>query len=294
MRSEPLAKIVHRSFLGAFAAAGTFVVAHAALLRVGRGAPWSASLAFAATDGILWFVAAPLAMALGRRLGRWRGGRALPWQLAIGIVVAPVFGAIQGYVSMAVGLRMPGPALAFAFFYLDLNVAVLVLAAVALDQSAARIAMARHSRRFLALEARLLEVRHDLLTLQLQPHFLFNALNSVVELMREAPSEAARVLRDLRTLFLATTQRSSQAAVSLAEELSVVDAFIGVARAPRRLAHRHARSGRGRTHRLGAPPLTPAAGGERDPVRAPVGGGRPGRVAARPRAARPAVRAYHE
>ena len=91
--------------------------------------------------------------------------------------------------------------------------------------------MARHSRRFLALEARLLEVRHDLLTLQLQPHFLFNALNSVVELMRESPSEAARVLRDLRTLFLATTQRSSQAAVSLAEELSVVDAFIGVARA---------------------------------------------------------------
>ena len=229
MRSEPLAKIVPRSFLGALAAAGTFVVAHAALLRVARGTSWSASLAFAATDGILWFVAAPLAMALGRRLAR--GGRAVPWQLAIGAVVAPAFGAIQGAVLIALGLRAPGHALAFAFFYLDLNVAVLVLAAVALDQSAARIAMARHSRRFLALEARLLEVRHDLLTLQLQPHFLFNALNSVVELMRESPSEGARVLRDLRTLFLATTQRSSQAAVSLAEELSVVDAFIGVARA---------------------------------------------------------------
>jgi uncharacterized protein (DUF305 family) len=229
MRSEPFAKIVHRSFLGAIAAAGTFVVAHAALLHAGRGAPWSAALAFAATDGVLWFVAAPFAMALGRRLAR--GGRALPWQLAIGVVAAPLFGAVQGMVSGAVGLRAPGPALAWAFFYLDLNVAVLVLAAVALDQSAARIAMARHTRRFLALEARLLEVRHDLLTLQLQPHFLFNALNSVVELMRESPSEGARVLRDLRTLFLATTQRSSQAAVSLAEELSVVDAFIGVARA---------------------------------------------------------------
>ena len=229
MRSVPFAKIVPRSFLGALVAAGTFIVAHAALLRVGRGAPWSASLAFAATDGLLWFVAAPLAMALGRRLAR--GGRALPWQFAIGAVAAPLFGAIQGAVSMAVGLRSPGPALAFAFFYLDLNVAVLVLSAVVLDQSAARIAMARQSRRFLALEARLLEVRHDLLTLQLQPHFLFNALNSVVELMRESPREGARVLRDLRTLFLATTQRSSQAAVSLAEELSVVDAFIGVARA---------------------------------------------------------------
>ena len=229
MRSEPSPPVVHRSFFGAIAAAGTFVLAHAALLRLGRDAPWSASLAFAATDGILWFVAAPLAMALGRRLAR--GGRALPWQLAIGFVVAPMFGAIQGEVSVAVGLRPPVEALASAFFYLDLNVAVLVVAAVALEVSAARIAMARHSRRFLALEARLLEVRHDLLTLQLQPHFLFNALNSVVELMRESPSEAARVLRDLRTLFLATTQRSSQAAVSLAEELNVVDAFIGVARA---------------------------------------------------------------
>jgi len=229
MRSEPSPPVVHRSFLGALVAAGTFVLAHAALLRVGRDAPWSASLSFAATDGILWFVAAPLAMALGRRLAR--GGRALPWQLAIGLVTAPLFGAIQGAVSVAVGLRPPVEALASAFFYLDLNVAVLVVAAVALEVSAARIAMARHTRRFLALEARLLEVRHDLLTLQLQPHFLFNALNSVVELMRESPSEAARVLRDLRTLFLATTQRSSQAAVSLAEELNVVDAFIGVARA---------------------------------------------------------------
>jgi len=229
MRSEPSPPVVHRSFFGALAAAGTFVLAHAALLRLGRDAPWSAALAFAATDGVLWFAAAPLAMALGRRLAR--GGRALPWQLAIGVVVAPLFGAIQGDVSIAVGLRAPVPALASAFFYLDLNVAVLVVAAVALEVSAARLAMARHSRRFLALEARLLEVRHDLLTLQLQPHFLFNALNSVVELMRESPSEAARVLRDLRTLFLATTQRSSQAAVSLAEELNVVDAFIGVARA---------------------------------------------------------------
>ncbi len=132
MRSEPLAKIVPRSFLGALAAAGTFVVAHAALLRVARGTSWSASLAFAATDGILWFVAAPLAMALGRRLAR--GGRAVPWQLAIGAVVAPAFGAIQGAVLIALGLRSPGHALAFAFFYLDLNVAVLVLAAVALDQ----------------------------------------------------------------------------------------------------------------------------------------------------------------
>jgi uncharacterized protein (DUF305 family) len=229
MRSEPSVRSITRPSLGALGAALLFAAAHASLIKLGRGAPWSAAVAFAATNGVLWFIAAPAAMLLGRRLGR--DGHVLRWQLAIGLVCAPLFGVLQGAVAIAVGLRSLAPALASVFYYLDLNVAVLVLAAVGLDLYAGRNAMARHSRRYLALEARLLEVRHDLLTLQLQPHFLFNALNSVVELVRESPSEAARVLRNLRTLFLATTQRSSQVAVSLADELDVVDAFIGVARA---------------------------------------------------------------
>jgi uncharacterized protein (DUF305 family) len=229
MRAEPSQRIVSRSFVGALGAAALFTVAHTALIRLGRDVPWSAALAVATTNAVLWFIVAPLAMLLGRRLGR-KGWSHLP-QIALGAACVVLFGMAQGAVAIAVGLRVHIPPLASVFYYLDLNVTVVVLAAVALHLYGGRLAMARHSRRHLALEARLLEVRHDLLTLQLQPHFLFNALNSVVELVREAPAEAARVLRNLRTLFLATTQRSSQAAVSLAEELDVVDAFIGVAHA---------------------------------------------------------------
>jgi uncharacterized protein (DUF305 family) len=229
MRSEPSRRIVYRSLVGALGAALLFVAAHAALIRAGRDTGWGAALAVAGTNGVLWFLVAPLAMLLGRRLGG--GIRGLAWQAALGLLCVPLFGIVQGLVGIGVGLRAEVPLLALVFYALDLNVTVLVLAAVALDVYAGRLAMARHNRRHLALEARLLEVRHDLLTLQLQPHFLFNALNSAAELVREAPAEAARVLRNLRTLFLATTQRSSQAAVSLAEELDVVDAFIGVARA---------------------------------------------------------------
>jgi uncharacterized protein (DUF305 family) len=228
MRSEPFRRIVSRSFLGALGAAVLFTVAHAVLIRI-REVSWTAAFAVAATNAALWFVVAPLAMLLGRRLGGQ--GRAYLPQLVLGAACVVAFGMAQGAVAVAVGLRLHAPLLAFAFYYLDLNVTVVVLAAVALHLYGGRLAMARHNRRHLALEARLLEVRHDLLTLQLQPHFLFNALNSVVELVREAPAEAARVLRNLRTLFLATTQRSSQAAVSLADELDVVDAYIGVARA---------------------------------------------------------------
>ena len=229
MRSRPSPARLIRSAIGALAAAALFVVAHAALIRAGTGVSWRGALAFAGANGVLWFLAAPLAMALGRRLGG--ATHRVRWQTALGVVLAPAFGAVQGAVAVASGIRRATPPLASAFYYLDLNVAVLVLAAIALEVVAARIALARHSRRFLALEARLLEVRHDLLTLQLQPHFLFNALNSVVELVREAPAEAARVLSNLRTLFLATTQRSSLAAVTLDEELDVVDAYIGVVRA---------------------------------------------------------------
>ena len=229
MRSEPSRRIVKRSYLWAFGAVLLFVAAHAALIRAGRDTSWSAALAIAGTNGALWFGVAPLAMLLGRRLGGASHG--LAWQTAFGLVCVPLFGIVQGLVGIAAGVRAEVPVLALVFYTLDLNITVIVLAAVALDVYAGGVAMARHNRRHLALEARLLEVRHDLLTLQLQPHFLFNALNSAVELVREAPAEAARVLRNLRTLFLATTQRSSQASVSLAEELDVVDAFIGVARA---------------------------------------------------------------
>jgi hypothetical protein len=229
MRSESSRSPIRQALPGTLAAAAVFVLAQGALIRAGKDVSWGQALAFAAINGALWFLAAPALMLLGRVLGR--GTRTVAWQLAIGTVAAPLFGCVQGYVAIAERLRFPVPALASAFYYLDLNVAVLLLAAVALEVYARRLALAGSARRQLALEARLLEVRHDLLTLQLQPHFLFNALNSVVALVRETPAEAARVLRNLRTLFLATTQRSSYEAVSLAEELDVVDAFVGVARA---------------------------------------------------------------
>jgi uncharacterized protein (DUF305 family) len=229
MRFRPSPAGAARTALGALAAAAVFVVAHAALLRAGAGVSWAGAFAFAGTDALLWFVAAPAAMAIAARIGG--GVHHLRWRIVLGLACALAFGALQGSAATAVGLRRPAPALAAAFYFLDLNVAVLVLAAIALEVVAGRIALARHNRRFLKLEARLLEARHDVLTLQLQPHFLFNALNSVAELVREAPSEAARVLRNLGTLFLATTQRSALAAVTLEEELDVVDAYIGVVRA---------------------------------------------------------------
>jgi len=231
MQFETSTRSYLRTLPAVVAAGAVFALAHAALIVLGKSVTWAQALGFAATNALLWFLLAPAAMLLGRTLGRGGGVRGIAWQAVLGILCAPAFGMLQGGAAVEMGLRTPVSRAASAFYYLDLNVAVLVLAAVAIELYGSRLALAVNARRHLALEARLLEVRHDLLTLQLQPHFLFNALNSVAELVRDAPADGARVLRNLRTLFLATTHRSSQAAVTFAEELEVVDAYIGVARA---------------------------------------------------------------
>jgi hypothetical protein len=228
MRDEAATMPSLRLAAGIVLAALGFIAAHATLIVAGKAVSWSSAIGFAGVSALLWFAAAPLLMLAGRRVANQRRGVA--WQLALGLAAAPLFGCVQGFVAAALALRSAMPPRASAFYYLDLNVAVLVLSALALDVYARRAALARHTRSYLALEARMLEVRHDVLTLQLQPHFLFNALNSVVELIREAPADAMRTLRDLRTVFLATTQRTSSAAVSLEDELDVVDAFVNVAR----------------------------------------------------------------
>ena len=83
MRSEPSRRIVSGSFLWALGAAALFTAAHAALVRIGRDLPWPSAVAVAATNAALWFVVAPLAMVLGRRLGG--GTRTHVWQAVLGI-----------------------------------------------------------------------------------------------------------------------------------------------------------------------------------------------------------------
>ena len=89
---------------------------------------------------------------------------------------------------------------------------------------------ARLALRNASLQARLAEARLQALASQLRPHFLFNALNAVSELVHQDPAEAERMiarLGDLLRLVLARTERHE---VSLAEELEIVDAYLAIER----------------------------------------------------------------
>ena len=66
------------------------------------------------------------------------------------------------------------------------------------------------------------------LTQQLQPHFLFNALNTVSSLIHSDPDAADRVLTRLTTLLRAATDASQRPEQSLADELTLLRAYADI------------------------------------------------------------------
>ena len=61
---------------------------------------------------------------------------------------------------------------------------------------------------------------------QINPHFLFNTLNSIAALIHTRPNEAEYVIEELAELFRYTLQASKHPTVSLGEELRATDRYI--------------------------------------------------------------------
>jgi two-component system LytT family sensor kinase len=66
------------------------------------------------------------------------------------------------------------------------------------------------------------------LTQQLQPHFLFNALNTISSLIHSDPDTADKLLTRLSTLLRAATDASQRPEQSLADELTLLHAYADI------------------------------------------------------------------
>jgi hypothetical protein len=117
---------------------------------------------------------------------------------------------------LAIGQELPN----------DLFYVALVIASVELWQfwwhatEAQRLAGERQ-RHF--VEAQLTALR-----LQLQPHFLFNALNTVSATMYDDPRRADTMLGELAELLRASLRRPNDDLIPLGEELAITDRYIGL------------------------------------------------------------------
>lgn len=76
-----------------------------------------------------------------------------------------------------------------------------------------------------------LEAELRALRAQINPHFLFNSLNSIAALIRTRPTEAEAVTEDLADLFRYSLKASQQPSVTLGEELESVRIYLAIEQA---------------------------------------------------------------
>ncbi len=66
---------------------------------------------------------------------------------------------------------------------------------------------------------------------QINPHFLFNALNTIIALIEEGPDEAEEVVHHLASIFRHILQTGSRTFVSLDEEMELVNHYLCIEKA---------------------------------------------------------------
>jgi two-component system, LytTR family, sensor kinase len=81
------------------------------------------------------------------------------------------------------------------------------------------------------LEGSLARAQLRNLRLQLQPHFLFNALNTISATMYDDPRAADEMLAQLAELLRASLRTAQTDEVPLSEELAVLDCYLAILRA---------------------------------------------------------------
>jgi LytS/YehU family sensor histidine kinase len=105
-------------------------------------------------------------------------------------------------------------------------------AALALDNARlyAEVRQAHeHELRASQLEVRLTAARLEALRAQLNPHFLFNALNTIAMLVRrQANADALRGIVGLSQLLRQVLDRREEAEVALGEELALVEHYLAI------------------------------------------------------------------
>ena len=101
---------------------------------------------------------------------------------------------------------------------------VIALSAALAFRNEARERELAHAR----AEALLGTARADVLTMQLQPHFLFNALNTIAGLIRNDPAGAERMVVGLGDLLRVSLRTDRPALIPLAEEMEFVRRYLDI------------------------------------------------------------------
>jgi hypothetical protein len=193
---------------------------------------------------VLWMLLMPGVIALGRRFpfdgGRWRRATAIHLTLSIVLSIGHIAGFGAAY-FWAVGPTDWGPTVGktielFLGPYLATDVVIYAAAlgtyyAFEYYERFRRLALeaAQAEGRAARLQLSLVEARIHALRMELNPHFLFNALNAASGLVRKRENDAAvDMLARLGDLLRTTLDREMPSEVALSEEIHYLGRFVDI------------------------------------------------------------------
>lgn len=208
-------------------------------LSEGRAVPWS-QLGSEILAWLLWVVLLPLILWTSHHfpLERQAWGRSLPVHLLAGSVVAIAYAVlmvVKTQVMVKLGGGTPPPfqgllegylAGGVQFYFLVYFMVVAVVHAVDFYRR-----YRERELRTAQLEARLTRAHLQVLKMQLDPHFLFNALNTISVLVYRDPEGADRMICLLSDFLRLSLQNADREQVRLEEELDFLEHYLAIQRA---------------------------------------------------------------
>jgi two-component system, LytTR family, sensor kinase len=217
-------------------ALGLFFASQMWLLGEGR-VTWAQAMVMAMPQWYVWGLLTPGIVAVDRWLfaGRHSIQQRLAWQLPLGVGWTLLALNIRLLLRFLPGRQLPPSITSFFLqrFYWDLLIYA-VIAGIAIARDYARRTREQerqmHQMQLEALELQrtLAEARLQALRSQLQPHFLFNALNTISALTESDPKSARRLMEQLGQLLRVSLRHASTPLVTLAEELTFLDDYLAI------------------------------------------------------------------
>jgi signal transduction histidine kinase len=188
-------------------------------------------------SGYIWFGISPIILYLARRFpfdeGRWR--TSIPVHIVACIVIALGQLLIDAFVLTRLGYppnrTFPNFFEAYKFFVLvNVHLSMLIYMGVVAIWSTYSYYQ-KYRERLLEssqLEARLAQSRLQVLKMQLHPHFLFNTLNAISELIYKDPESADRMLTDLSDLLRLSFENLEVQEIPLKQELEFLAKYLEI------------------------------------------------------------------
>lgn len=193
-------------------------------VSTGRPANWSLTGARALAEWWLWALLTPFVVWLAHRFPLHGTGckKALAIHTTAGVAVA----IAKTVADRAIYAWLTG----FRMYLLASTLALQFVVYAAVVAAAHGTEYYRRSREREQLERRLAETRLQLLNMQLQPHFLFNTLNAIAELVHEDPDAADRMITSLSALLRRTLELGAAQEISLSTELELLETYLEIQR----------------------------------------------------------------